>query len=376
MKYNIEGLEVEEKDGEMILNMGPHHPSTHGVCRLVLKLEGERAKEIIPVIGYLHRGVEKICENRTYPQIIPITDRMDYLSAMNNNLVYCLAVEELMGIEVPERANYLRIIAAELQRIASHLIFIATFGADFGSWTIMMYGFREREMVLDLLEEMSGARFLYSYMRIGGVKRDVSEKFVEQCKKTLNIIEKRLVDYENYINENEILLDRLKGVAKVGAKEAINLGLTGPNLRASGVAYDIRKVDPYCIYDRFDFDIVTRKEGDIYARVMVRVDEIKESIRIVRQALRELPEGEIRAKVPKVIKPPAGEVYARVESPRGELAVYLISDGKSDKPYRIKFRTPAFANLAAFPHFNKNLLIPDLLLSFASIDIVMGDIDR
>lgn len=375
MIYKAEGLEIEEKDGEMILNMGPQHPSTHGVARLILKLEGEKAKEVIPVVGYLHRGVEKLCENRTYPQIIPLTDRMDYLSAINNNLVYCMAVEELLGTEIPERGQYLRIISAELQRIASHLIFISSFGADFGSWTIMMYGFRERELMLDLLEQMSGARFLYTYLRIGGVKRDLPEGFVELCQENLDVLDARLKDYEDYFSKNAILLDRTKGIAKVSGPDAINFGLTGPNLRASGVSYDIRKDDPYCIYDRFDFDVVTGQDGDIYTRVFMRIYEIRESMKIVRQALKDLPEGDIKAKLPKVVKPPQGDAYARVESPRGEIGAYLVSDGK-DRPFRLKFRPPAFVNLGALPYFSKDMIIPDLLLNFASIDIVMGEIDR
>ncbi len=376
LKYRFEGYEIEVKDNEILLNLGPQHPSTHGLCRLVVKMNGERVEEIIPVIGYLHRGVEKICENRTYIQIIPITDRMDYLSAMNNNFAYVTAVEELLGVKVPERAEYLRVIAAELNRIASHLLFIASFGMDIGSFTAFMYGFRDREMILDLLEEMSGARMLYSYMRIGGVKRDVKKEFFDRCLKTLDKLEERLKDYERFFLENELFINRTKGIGILKPEDAKKLGVTGPNLRASGVKYDIRRVDPYSVYESIDFEVITDNGCDSYARFIVRFKEIKESIKIVRQAIRDIPEGEIMAKVPKVIRPPEGEVYSRVESPRGELGVYIYSDGKSDKPYRIKFRVPSFANLSAFPHFNKGLLLADLIVSFASIDIVLGDIDR
>jgi NADH-quinone oxidoreductase subunit D len=365
-----------ERPNEMILNMGPQHPSTHGVCRLLLKVDGEKAVKIEPVIGYLHRGVEKIAENREYFQFIPHTDRMDYVAALPHNLAYAMAVEELMGIEVPERAEYIRVIMQELQRLASHLLFVATFGADLGAWTVLMYGFRERERVLDLIEMASGARLTPSYIWIGGVRRDISKAFVERCRETMKILPKYFEDYERYFYKNEIFLKRCEGVGILNAKDAINLGVTGPILRASGVPYDIRRIDPYSIYDRFDFEIITEKEGDTLARFKVRMNEMKESIKIVNQALDGLPEGEFRAKVPKILKPPAGEVYSRVESPRGELGYYLVSDGASKGPYRLKIRSPAFCNLSAFSYFGEGDIIPDVIANFASIDIVMGEVDR
>jgi NADH-quinone oxidoreductase subunit D len=365
-----------EKPNEMILNMGPQHPSTHGVCRLLIKLDGEKAIKIEPIIGYLHRGVEKLAERRDYFQFIPLTDRLDYLSAITNNMVYAMAVEELMGIQVPERAEYIRVIMLELQRIASHLLFVATFGADLGAWTVLMYGFRERERVLDLLEMATGARLTYSYIWIGGVRRDLPEGFVEKCRETIQTLPKFFDDYERYFYDNEIFLKRCEGVGKLSAKDAINLGVTGPILRACGVPYDLRKIDPYSIYDRFDFNVITEKEGDTLARFKVRMNEMRESIKIIEQALDDIPSGEFRAKVPRVIKPPAGEVYARVEGPRGELGIYLVSDGVSKSPYRLKIRSPSFCNLSAFPSFAEGEIIPDLIANFASIDIVLGDVDR
>jgi len=369
-------MEEEIRTEEFLLNIGPQHPSTHGVCRLITKLSGETVLEIEPVIGYLHRGVEKIAENRTYDQFLPLTDRMDYISSITNNLAYVMAVEELLGIEVPERAEYLRVILSELQRIANHLMFIAAFGADLGAWTVMMYGFREREMVLDLMEMVSGQRLLYNFLRIGGLKEDVPEGWVPKVKEFLKVLPERLEDYRTYFFNNEIFLKRVEGVGVLNAKDAINMGVTGPNLRASGVAYDVRKDDPYSYYDRFDFDVVTEKEGDTLARFKVRFNEIYESLKIIEQGIRALPEGEVRAKVPKVIKPPAGEAYSRIESPKGELAYYIVSDGKSNKPYRIKIRSPAFCNLSSFPHYGAGDIIPDMIVNFASIDIVMGEIDR
>jgi NADH:ubiquinone oxidoreductase subunit D len=365
-----------ERPNEMILNMGPQHPSTHGVCRLVIKLDGETVVKINPVIGYLHRGIEKIAENRTYQQFIPITDRLDYLSSITNNTAYVMAIEELMDINVPERAEYIRVIMLELQRLASHLLFFGTFGADIGAWTVLMYGFRERERVLDLLEMVTGARLTYSYLRVGGVEKDLPTGFVERCRKIMQELPSYFKDYERYFYKNEIVDMRTRGVGVLKAEDAINLGVTGPTLRASGVPYDIRKIDPYSVYDRLKFKVCTEKDGDTLARFKVRVDEMKESVKIVNQALDDLPEGEVRAEVPKIITPPKGEAYSRIESPRGELGMYLVSDGTSKNPYRLKIRSPAFCNLSAFPHFSEGDLIPDVIANFASIDIVLGEIDR
>ncbi|NOZ58122.1 MAG: NADH-quinone oxidoreductase subunit D [Euryarchaeota archaeon] len=371
-----------EQDGEgeietMVLNIGPQHPSTHGVARLVTTLSGETVVKIEPIIGYLHRGVEKIAENRTYQQFLPLTDRTDYISSITNNLAYVLAVEELMGVRVPERAEYLRVILSELQRIANHLMFIAAFGADLGAWTVMMYGFREREMVLDLMEQVSGQRLLYNFLRIGGLKEDVPEGWTEAVRNFLRVLPERLSDYETYFFNNEIFIKRCEGVGVLEPELAIELGVTGPMLRASGVARDVRRDDPYSIYDRFDFEVVTEEAGDTLARFKVRFREIFESLRIIEQALDDLPEGEVRSPdVPKVIRPPKGEVYSRIEAPKGELAYYIVSDGKSTSPYRLKIRSPAFCNLSAFPHYATGEIIPDMIVNFASVDIVMGEIDR
>ncbi len=361
---------------EMIINIGPQHPSTHGVARLVTRLDGERAVKIEPVIGYLHRGIEKLAENRNYVQFLPITDRLDYVSSITNNMVYVQAVEEILGIDVPERAEYIRIIMLELQRLASHLLFVGTFGADVGAWTVLMYGFRERERILDLLEMVTGQRLLYTYIWFGGVRYDLPEGFVEQCRKTVDALPSYFDDYEEYFYNNEVFLGRCRGIGILKKKDAINMGVTGPNLRACGVEYDIRKIDPYSIYDRFDFKVCTQKEGDTLARFNVRMAEMRESVKIIQQALDNLPEGDYKANTPKFLKPPQGEVYSRVESPRGELAVHLISDGVNRNPYRLKIRSPAFCNLSAFPAFAEGDIIPDVIVNFASIDIVLGEIDR
>ncbi|WP_457555662.1 NADH-quinone oxidoreductase subunit D [Candidatus Pyrohabitans sp.] len=368
------------EDGEtevMVLNIGPQHPSTHGVARLVTTLSGETVVKIEPVIGYLHRGVEKIAEMRTYQQFLPLTDRTDYISSITNNLAYVLAVEELLGVRVPERAEYLRVILSELQRIANHLMFIAAFGADLGAWTVMMYGFREREMVLDLMEQVSGQRLLYNFLRIGGLKEDVPPGWEDNLRNFLRVLPERLADYETYFFNNEIFIKRCEGVGVLEPELAIDLGVTGPMLRASGVARDVRRDDPYSIYDRFDFEVVTEEAGDTLARFKVRFREIFESLRIIEQALEDLPEGEVRSPdVPKVIRPPRGEAYSRIEAPKGELAYYVVSDGKSTSPYRLKIRSPAFCNLSAFPHYATGEIIPDMIVNFASVDIVMGEIDR
>lgn len=361
---------------EMTLNMGPQHPSTHGVCRLVLKVNGEKVVKIDPVIGYLHRGIEKLAENRTYIQFLPLTDRLDYISAMSNNMVYSRGVEELMGIVVPQRAEYIRVIMLELQRMASHLLFIGSLGADLGAFTVIMYGFRERERVLDLLEMASGGRLTYTYIWPGGVRWDLPEGFVERCRKVMEELPKYLDDYDKYFYGNEIFLKRCEGVGVLEADDAINRGVTGPILRACGMPYDVRKDDPYSVYDQLDFKVITEKEGDTLARFNVRMREIRESINIVHQALDALPEGEYKAQVPKILKPAQGEVYSRVESPRGEFSMYMVSDGTSKNPYRLKIRSPSFCNLSAFPSFAEGDIIANVVANFAGIDIVLGDVDR
>lgn len=372
--HKFEYEEIEE--GRMVINLGPQHPSTHGVLRMVAELEGERVKKLIPVIGYVHRGIEKILENRTYTQVVPLTDRLDYLSAMANNMSYCRAVEELMDVAVPERAEYIRVIILELQRIASHLCSVGFYGNDLGvSFTAMMYTFRERERVLDLFEALCGARLTYNYVRIGGVREDLPQGFEENTRAALDHIEKKVDEYEDFFSDNEIFLRRTQGIGVLKAKDAINLGATGPVLRGSGVKTDTRVTDPYTIYDRFDWKIVTGKNGDCFSRYSVWINEIRQSISIVRQALDGLPEGDIIAKVPKVIKPEPGEAYSRIESPRGELAFHVISDG-SPNPYRVKIRSPAFCNLSLLPHVAEGGLIADLIATLGSLDPVFGEVDR
>lgn len=363
-------------EGRMVVNFGPQHPSTHGVLRLVVEVEGERVKKIIPVIGYLHRGIEKIFENRTYIQGTPLTDRLDYLSSMANNMAYCRTVEDLLDVEVPERAEYIRVIVLELQRIASHLCSIGFYGNDVGvTFTAMMYTFRERERILNLFESLCGARLTYNYVRIGGVSQDLPQGFEDKTRETLDVLEKQVDEYEDFFSDNEIFLRRTQGVGVLKARDAVNLGATGPVLRGSGVKTDTRVTDPYAIYDRFDWEIITGKDGDCFSRYYVWLNEIRQSIGIVRQALKDLPEGEIKAKLPKVLKPEPGEAYGRIESPRGELAFHIISDG-SKNPYRVKIRSPAFCNLSILPHVAEGWLIADLIAILGSLDPVFGEVDR
>ena len=366
---------TDETMEEMYVNMGPQHPSTHGVLRLMLKLDGEYITDCVPYIGYLHRCHEKIGENRNYTQIIPYTDRLDYLASMSMNFGYVLAVERLMGLKVPERAEYIRVILAELQRIASHLIWLGTFGLDLGNFTIFIYCFREREMVLDLFEAMSGQRLNYSFYRIGGLPMDFPETWVEDCRRFLEWFKPRLPEYDALMTDNILFQKRVQGVGILPTRTAVEYAASGPMLRGSGIPWDLRRNDPYSVYDRFEFDIPVYDSCDVWARYLVRRQEMAQSVRIVEQALAQLPAGEIQAKVPKTIKPPAGQVYARTESPRGELGFYLISDG-SPKPYRYKVRSPAFVNLSVLPEMLKGCLVADCVAVLGSVDIVLGEVDR
>lgn len=366
---------TELRTQEFIVNMGPHHPSTHGVCRLLLTMDGERVVNIEPYIGYLHRSIEKICENRTYQQCIPILDRFEYVTAMSCNYVFALAAERLAGIEVPERAEYLRVIMLELNRIASHLLWYGTTALDLGAVTPFLYGFRERELILDLFEMTCGQRLTYNYIRIGGVSKDIPPEFIPKCREVIKIIGEKMADYEGLLNDNPIWIARNKGVGVMSPELAIAYGVSGPSLRASGIKYDIRKNDPYSIYDRFDFDIPTRQNGDCYDRYIVRLEEIKQSLRIINQALDGLPEGKIQAKVATRFKPPAGEVYARIENSRGELGVYILSDG-STKPVRVKTRGGSYNQLQVLPEIGRGLLIADIVAIMASLDIIMPEVDR
>ncbi|WP_261131017.1 NADH-quinone oxidoreductase subunit D [Bacillus sp. Marseille-Q3570] len=360
---------------EMLLNVGPQHPSTHGVFRIVLKIDGEIIKEATPVIGYLHRGTEKLAEDLQYTQIIPYTDRMDYLSAMTNNYILCHAVETMMDMEIPERAEYLRVLVMELGRIASHLVWFGTYLLDIGALSPFLYAFREREMIINLLNEISGARLTFNYMRVGGVKWDAPEGWIEKVEEFIPHMRKELAGYHDLVSGNEIFLNRVRGVGKYTKQEAMAYSLSGANLRCTGVDWDLRKKEPYSIYDRFDFDVPVFDGGDAWARYKCRLAEIEESIKIVEQAVEQFPkEGDIMAKVPRIIKPPAGETYVRIESPRGEIGCYISSEGKKE-PYRLKFRRPSFYNLQILPKLLKGENIANLITILGGIDIVLGEVD-
>jgi NADH-quinone oxidoreductase subunit D len=356
------------------LNMGPQHPSTHGVLQVVMELDGERVVQAIPQMGYLHRGIEKLAESRTYAQFIPYTDRLDYVSSMGNNLGYCQTIEKLLELDIPERAEYLRVIMVELNRIASHLIFMSSVAIDLGATTGMMFGFRDRERILDLFDMACGARLTYSYIRIGGVREDVPPEFMAATRQFLADFPEMLAEYHELLTGNEILYHRLRGSGVISGPRALEIGLTGASLRASGVDYDIRKAEPYGIYDRFDFCVPLGQTGDNWDRYRVRMEEMKESAGIVTQALDALPDGPVMAKVPKVLKPPPGDVYHRIENPRGELGFYVVSDG-SVKPYRLHVRRPSFINLQALNEICQGLLIADVVAVLATLDPLMGEVD-
>jgi len=364
------------KTEPFILNMGPQHPSTHGVFRMRVTLDGEVIVDLEPVIGYLHRGIEKMGENRTYTQIIPLTDRLDYVASMINNFAYVLAVEKLAGIEIPERAEYLRIIMAETMRISSHLMAVGFFLNDLGAMmTPVLYMWREREKLLDLYEMVCGQRLTYNYMRIGGVSHDVPEEFLPALKKFVAEMPRFIDEYDQLLAQNEILLVRSKGVGILPRDIAINTAASGPVLRASGVRWDLRKADPYSIYDRFDFEVPVGTVGDNYDRYWVRMQEMRQSVRILEQAIAQLPEGEVCARVPHLLRPPIGEVYGHIEGPKGELGFYLVSDN-SIAPYRFRIRPPTLINLTALKDMVVGWKVADLIITFGSIDVCLGEIDR
>ncbi len=384
----------------MTLNMGPQHPSTHGVLRLVLELDGETVVKCTPIVGYLHTGIEKSCEDKTYHKVIPLTDRMDYLAPMSNNLVYCMAVEKLLDLEVPPRAQWLRVLLAEVTRIGSHLVWLGTHAMDLGATTVFLYCFREREYVLRIYELVSGVRMMSSYIRIGGVAEDVPPNFYREVKTFLKIMPQRIDEYEGLLTNNEIFLQRTKGVGVISAEDAIDLSLSGPSLRACGVQWDLRKNNPYLVYDKMDFEVPIGRNGDVYDRYRVRIQEMRQSLRIIEQALEGLPEGPFRADHPRYTPPdkkllatsmealirhfkyytegfypPKGEVYQAIESPKGEIGCYLVSDG-SPKPRRVHFRGPSFVNLQSLPKMVEGRLLADVTACIGSIDIVLGEVDR
>lgn len=358
------------------VNIGPQHPSTHGGLHVEALMDGEIVVDAIVHLGYVHRSVEKIAESRTYPQFVPYTSRLDYLASHLPTIGYCQAVEKLMGIEVPERAEYLRVIMAEFSRIASHLLFIGSMAIDLGATTGLIYCFRDRERIMDMFEMTSGQRLIASYGRIGGVGEDVPENFYPAARSFLEDLPKMIDEYNGLITGNEILQYRIKGVGTLSAEDAIAYGVTGPNLRACGIDYDLRKADPYGIYDRFEFDVPLGSQGDSWDRYIVRLEEIQQSARIIEQALDAMPEGEVRAKVPRVLKPEAGkEVYYRIESSKGELGYYIVADG-GEKPYRVHVRAPSFVNLMVLPIISRGGKLQDIIANIATLDPVLGESDR
>jgi NADH-quinone oxidoreductase subunit D len=360
---------------EFLLNMGPQHPSTHGVLRVVLKMDGETVRDIVPYIGYIHRGMEKLFENRRYEQIMPYTDRTDYLSSINNNFAYARAVEQLMGIRIPERAEFMRVIAAELNRIQSHLLWFGAYGLDVGALTPFLYAFREREEILEMLEDSTGGRLTHNYFRIGGFMYDLPKGFAAKLKKFTSHFRKKVKEYEALLIDNVIFVKRTRGVGIIDQATAINCGMSGPSLRGSDCAIDVRKDEPYSVYSRFDFNVPTGKHGDTWDRCHVRMVEMRESVHILEQAMEMIPSGPFREKVPKILKPPAGEAYTRVEGPRGQIGFYIVSDG-TEKPYRIKMRAPSFSNLSAVREMAKGILIADIVAVLGSLDLVIPEIDR
>ena len=367
---------MELKTQPFVLNVGPSHPSTHGVFRMRVTLDGEVIVDLEPMFGYLHRGIEKLAEGRTYTQNIPFTDRLDYVTPMLNNLAYVQAVEKLAGIKVPERAEYLRVIMSEMMRIAKHLLAIGFFTNDLGAMmTPLLYMWREREKLVDLFEMVCGQRLTFNYMRIGGVSHDIPPEFLPALKKFLKEMPGFIDEYDQLLATNEVLLMRTKGVGILPADVAINASCSGPMLRASGVKWDIRKADPYLVYDRFNFDIPIGTVGDVYDRYRVRIEEMRQSVRILEQAIEQLPQGDICAKVPNLLRPPKGEAYARVESQTGELGFYLVSDG-SIAPYRFRVRSPELLNLTVLREISLGWKIADLIAIFASVDIALGEVDR
>ena len=398
MAITLEKIPGQEE--RVILSMGPQHPSTHGVLRLVLELDGETVIRSLFDIGYLHTGFEKSFEDKTYSQGVTLTDRMDYLAPLSNNLAYCLAIEKLLELEIPPKAQWVRVLLTELTRIASHLVWLGTHAIDIGAMSVFLYCFREREDIMRIFELVSGQRMMTSYFRTGGLALEPPLGWLDRVKKVVDALPQRVDEYEDLLTKNPIWLRRTVGVGKISAEDAIALGLSGPSLRGSGVDWDIRKKQPYSSYEKFDFKVPTRPDGDVYARYLVRLDEMRESLKIVRQAMDGMPEGPVKAKAPHIVlpdresmktsiealiyhfkivtegfHPPVGEVYQAIESPRGELGVYMVSDG-SPKPFRCHVRAPSLANLQALSKMIEGRLIADVVACIGSIDVVLGEIDR
>ena len=398
--FRAEAPSQSRRREELLLNMGPQHPSTHGVLRVVLELDGERIVKATPDLGYLHRGVEKLCEGLAYMQVIPHTDRLDYVCAMANNYAYVRTVEKLLGISIPERGEYIRTIVAEMQRIVGHLFWLGTQALDIGAMTVFFWTFRERETLLDMFEKLCGARLTLNYYRIGGVDSDLTPDLVLRLKTFLDTFPDKVKEYDSLIASNRIWLGRTKQVAVITAEDAINFGCTGPVLRGSGVAYDVRKAEPYGVYDKIDWEVPVGKNGDTYDRYWVRMEEMRQSARIIKQCLDQLPQGPFMADAPQFIpppkakvmrdmeslihhfiiftqgfKPPKAETYCASEAPKGELGFFIVSDG-SARPYRLKIRSPSFVHMGAFDHMARGYLISDVITIFGTYDIVMGECDR
>ncbi len=394
------GMTIEDAEEHMLLSMGPQHPSTHGVLRLLLELDGENIVNLAPDIGFLHTGVEKTMESKTYTKALVMTDRLDYLSPMSNNLGYVLAVEKLLGVEATPRAQVIRVILSELARISSHLVWLATHALDLAAMSVFLYCFREREYILDLFEMVAGQRMMVSYFRPGGLWRDVPEEFEPAVRQFLDFFPAKIADYEALLKNNPIWLQRTKEIGYISAEDAVSWGLTGPSLRGSGVDWDIRKAQPYLGYDQYEFDVPLETDGDVYARYRCRMREFWESLRIIRQALDKLPSGPVNISDRKIVPPPRSElghsmeavihhfklwtegfkapegfVYNSVESPRGEFGCYIRGDG-TPKPARVHFRTPSYVNLASLPQMGKGVFVADLVAIIGSVDIVLGEIDR
>ena len=360
---------------ELVLNMGPQHPSTHGVLRVILRLDGEKVLGTECVIGYLHRGVEKIAENRTYTMFNPYVDRMDYVAAVSNGLGYCLAVEKLLNIEAPPRAAYIRVVLTELNRMASHQLWLGTHALDIGAMTPLFYTFRDREEILKIYEKYCGARLTTHAFRIGGTLYETYDGFEQDVNNFVKFVTPKIGEYEELLTTNRIWVERTKGVGVLSGKDCIDFGVTGPVLRAGGVKWDLRKAQPYSMYDKFDFEIPTGENGDTFDRYIVRIAEMRQSLRIIDQAVNSIPAGPIMAKVPKVMKPAVGEVYVSIEAPKGELGYFVVSDG-STQPYRVRVRPPSFVNLQALDKMVRGALVADVVAVIGTLDIVLGEVDR
>lgn len=398
---SLKGIEEETiSTKEITISMGPQHPSAHGVLHLVLDMQGERITNAEPDIGYLHRGTEKIAENLLYPQFVPYTDRLDYMAAMSNNLAYVMTVEKLMELDIPERAKYIRVLSAELSRIASHLLCIGAWAIDLGAMTVLLYAVREREIVLDLFEQLCGARMTLSYMNVGGVRWDVTDEFLVKCQEFCDLLPGRLDEYETLLTGNRIWIQRNTGIGVISQEDALNLGLTGPILRSTGMKWDIRKDEPYLVYDKLDFDVPVGKNGDCFDRYTVRMAEMRESVKIIKQCIKDMPEGPFVVDDPKLVPPPKGniyenmealihhfkfvstsfkvpkgEAYVGIESPKGELGFYIVSDG-SEKPFRLKIRAPSFVNLQSLKTLSKDTYMADVIAILSSLDPVFGECDK